>query len=57
MQLLRVRVVFVESIARTSRLSLTGLILYHARMADRFLVQWDALQRRYPRAVCVGRVY
>lgn len=32
-------VVYVESVARVRRLSLSGMILYHARIADLFLVQ------------------
>jgi beta-1,4-N-acetylglucosaminyltransferase len=50
------RVVFVESIARVRRLSLTGRILYHFRLADEFLVQWEELAATYPRAACAGRL-
>jgi beta-1,4-N-acetylglucosaminyltransferase len=50
----RVAVVFVESICRCSSLSMTGKILYY--VADRVLVQWEALQTRYPRAVYIGVV-
>lgn len=52
----RGRVVYVESIARVYRLSLSGRILYHTRLADRFFVQWPDLQRRYPRCAYAGRV-
>ncbi|KAK4776545.1 hypothetical protein SAY86_005233 [Trapa natans] len=45
---------YVESIARVRRLSLSGLILYKLRIADRFFVQWPHLQRIYPRADYVG---
>lgn len=54
---LNVRVTFVESIARTERLSMTGALLYHSRACDRFLIQWPSLCAAYPRAQCRGRVY
>jgi beta-1,4-N-acetylglucosaminyltransferase len=47
----------VESIARVRKLSLSGTILYYTRMADRFLVQWPELQRRFPRSIYAGRLY
>lgn len=47
-----VRVVFVESFCRVQTLSLSGRLLY--RLADRFIVQWPQLLRRYPRAEYVG---
>ena len=48
---------YVESIARVDTLSLSGRILYEARVADRVFVQWPQLLVRYPRALCVGRLY
>jgi len=51
------RVCYVESIARTSSLSLTGKILYSLRLADLFLVQWPSLAERFPRTTCAGRLY
>lgn len=42
------RLVFVESFARVTRLSLTGRILYP--LADEFIVQWPQLHQRYPRS-------
>lgn len=55
--LLNCRVVFVESIARTRRLSMTGRILYTLRAADKLFVQWQPLAERFPRSLCAGRVY
>lgn len=52
----RGRVVYVESIARVYRLSLSGKILYHSRLAHTVFVQWEELQERYPRAVYAGRL-
>ena len=51
-----VTVVYVESICRVEKLSLSGLILYYSFMADHILVQWPALQKQYPRTRYIGRV-
>jgi beta-1,4-N-acetylglucosaminyltransferase len=56
-RLCRGRVCYVESIARTRSLSLTGKILYNLRLADLFFVQWPSLAERFPRATCAGRLY
>lgn len=50
------RIIYVESIARVYRLSLSGKILYHTRIADAFFVQWKELQELYPRSVFAGRM-
>jgi len=50
------RIVYIESIARVHRLSLTGKILYHLRLTDEFLVQWENLKASHPRAVFAGRL-
>lgn len=50
------KVVYVESIARVKKLSLTGKILYHLRLADEFLVQWEELVVAHPRAIYAGRL-
>ncbi|CAO3572943.1 unnamed protein product [Mortierella alpina] len=44
--------VFVESFARVTTLSLAGRLLYP--LCDVFLVQWPGLQGRYPRAQYIG---
>ena len=54
--LARARIVYVESVARVRRLSLTGQVLYRGRLADEFLVQWEELREAYPRAVFAGRL-
>jgi beta-1,4-N-acetylglucosaminyltransferase len=51
---LRARCVYVESVARTRSLSLSGRVLYH--VAHRFLVQWPRLARQYPMAEFHGRL-
>jgi UDP-N-acetylglucosamine:LPS N-acetylglucosamine transferase len=48
------KVVFVETGSRISELSLTGRLML--RLADRFFVQWQRLQQRYPRTVYAGRL-
>jgi len=50
------RLVYVESIARVQRLSLSGRLLYHLRMTDMFFVQWEDLLDVYPRAMYKGRL-
>jgi beta-1,4-N-acetylglucosaminyltransferase len=55
--LLNTKIVFVESIARTRQLSLTGKIIYYFRLSDLFLVQWPGLRQQFPRSKCLGRVY
>lgn len=49
-------IVYVESIARVRRLSLSGLILYKLKLADQFFVQWPQLQQKFPRSDFVGRL-
>jgi beta-1,4-N-acetylglucosaminyltransferase len=49
--------IYIESIARVHRLSLSGKILYHLRLSDSLLVQWPELQAKYPRAHYAGRVF
>jgi beta-1,4-N-acetylglucosaminyltransferase len=51
---LRARCVYVESVARTRSLSLSGRVLYH--VAHRFMVQWPRLAQQYPMAEFHGRL-
>ncbi|KAL2608954.1 hypothetical protein R1flu_027527 [Riccia fluitans] len=48
--------VYVESIARVRKLSLTGLLFYKLHLMDQFYVQWPKLQQNFPRAQYVGRL-
>jgi UDP-N-acetylglucosamine:LPS N-acetylglucosamine transferase len=41
------RVIFVETITRIKKPSLTGMIMY--RLAHRFLYQWPTLERYFPK--------
>ena len=48
--------IYVESIARVQRLSLSAKLLYHLRLADMLFVQWEGLQQAYPRSTFSGRL-
>jgi beta-1,4-N-acetylglucosaminyltransferase len=50
----RTRIVYVESLARVRKLSLSGRLL--VRIVDRFLVQWRELEGVGDRGECVGAV-
>jgi beta-1,4-N-acetylglucosaminyltransferase len=53
-KLLRIRLVYVESVTRTESISLTGRLVYP--FADRFFVQWPAAAKRLRRAEYAGSV-
>lgn len=52
----RLKMVYVESWARSRSLSLTGRLFLWSGIADMFCVQHRALAERYPGAVYVGQV-
>lgn len=53
-KLLRIKLVYVESVTRTDALSLSGRLVYP--LADRFFVQWPETARRRRRAEYAGAV-
>jgi UDP-N-acetylglucosamine:LPS N-acetylglucosamine transferase len=53
-KVLRIPVVFVETLTRVRRPSLTGRIMY--RLSDRFFYQWESLGRFFPRGTCGGQI-
>ncbi len=53
-KLLRVHLVYVESVTRTESLSLSGRLVYP--LADRFFVQWPAVAARFRRAEYEGGI-
>jgi beta-1,4-N-acetylglucosaminyltransferase len=53
-RLLGIRTIFIESITRITELSLTGRLVYP--FVDRFVVQWEELARKYPKAEYHGRI-
>lgn len=53
-KLFGIKTVFIESISRSSALSLSGRILYN--VVDEFYVQWPECVERYPKAKYKGVV-
>lgn len=53
-KLFGIKTIFIESISRSSQLSLTGRILYN--LVDEFYVQWPECVERYPKARYKGIV-
>ena len=51
-----VKIVYVESICRVEKLSLSGMLLYYLFMSDNVFVQWPQLKEKYPRTRYIGRV-
>jgi UDP-N-acetylglucosamine:LPS N-acetylglucosamine transferase len=51
-KILHKKLIYIESFARIDELSMTGKMLY--KMADLFVVQWEELAGRYPKAVYAG---
>ena len=50
-KLFQARCVFIESITRTSKLSLTGRLAITLRLADKLYVQWPELLSSHPQAM------
>ena len=48
------RLTYIESFCRTRNLSMTGKILYHLGIYDRFFVMWPKLKKRYPKVEYQG---
>ncbi|NJL54799.1 UDP-N-acetylglucosamine--LPS N-acetylglucosamine transferase [bacterium] len=53
-KLLRKRFIFIESLSRSEKLSLSGKVVYF--LADEFYVQWPTLADKLPKAVFKGTV-
>jgi UDP-N-acetylglucosamine:LPS N-acetylglucosamine transferase len=53
-KLLRIKLVYVESLTRTESVSLSGRLVYP--LADRFFAQWPATAERLNRAEYAGSV-
>ena len=47
-----IKLIYVESFARVTTLSLSGKLLY--TFVDRFLIQWPYLKEKYPKAEYKG---
>lgn len=48
------KVIFIESISRVYKHSLSGQLIYP--IADLFFVQWEAMKHIYPKAIYAGRL-
>ncbi|MEG2348083.1 MAG: PssD/Cps14F family polysaccharide biosynthesis glycosyltransferase [Clostridia bacterium] len=48
------KVIYIESLARTSTLSVTGKNVY--KFADKFYVQWESLVEKYKKVEYLGRL-
>ncbi|HVP12752.1 MAG TPA: hypothetical protein VMV94_16375 [Phycisphaerae bacterium] len=53
---LRIPSIFIESLTRVERMSVTGRILYRLGLADRLYVQWPGLQRSFKGTTFAGAV-
>ena len=53
-RVLGMRTIYIESLARIQRLSLSGRLVYP--VVHRFYVQWPDLVGRYPRVIFGGRI-
>ncbi|WP_027955570.1 PssD/Cps14F family polysaccharide biosynthesis glycosyltransferase [Halobacillus kuroshimensis] len=49
------KVVYIESFANITSPTLTGKILY--RFSDKFYIQWEELQKYYPKAEYRGKIF
>lgn len=54
-KLFGVKLIYVEIFDRIDRLTLTGKLVYP--IADKFIVQWEELTLRYPKAICLGSIF
>lgn len=54
-KLFGVKVIFIESFAKTKTGTMTGKLVY--KFADLFIVQWESLLEVYPKATFGGGIY
>lgn len=54
-KLMKKKLIYIESFARTDSASLTGKLLH--KHADLFIVQWEESAEFYPKAVYGGSIY
>lgn len=50
----KTKIIYIESLAKTKSLSMTGKNVY--KIADKFYVQWQSLANMYERAEYIGRL-
>ncbi|MED4618012.1 polysaccharide biosynthesis protein [Priestia megaterium] len=49
------KVIYIESFARINTPNKTGQLIY--KFADLFIIQWEELEKHYPKAVYGGSIY
>lgn len=54
-KLMGIKTLYIEIFDRIDKLTLTGQLVYP--VADRFVVQWKALNERYPKTTYLGSIY
>ncbi|MED4224255.1 PssD/Cps14F family polysaccharide biosynthesis glycosyltransferase [Neobacillus cucumis] len=54
-KLLKAKIIYIESFAKTKSPTITGKIVY--KFADRFFVQWPNMLKCYPKAEYRGSLY
>ncbi|MFC4811402.1 PssD/Cps14F family polysaccharide biosynthesis glycosyltransferase [Paenibacillus sp. GCM10023250] len=54
-RLMGAKLIFIESFAKVSTPTMTGKILY--RISNRFYVQWEDMEKVYPKALYRGALY
>ena len=54
-KMMGIKVVYIESFARTTTPSLTGRLVYP--ISDLFIIQWKALKKYYPKSIYGGGIF
>ena len=54
-KLMRIKVIYIESFARMDSPSRTGRLMY--KIADKTIVQWEAVRKFYPNAIYGGSIF
>ena len=54
-KIFRKKLIFIESFAKVTSPTLTGKLLY--KYADRFYIQWEEMEKIYPKAIYEGGIY
>lgn len=49
------KVIYIETFSRIKSKTLTGTLVYY--FADIFIIQWEELQKKYPKAKYIGYIY
>lgn len=54
-KLLGIKLIYIEVFDRINKLTLTGRMVYP--ITDRFVVQWEELNKRYPKTINFGSIF